>query len=164
MQETLSSVLNRRYATGHTHQVRIFESPHIDIPFSPWHNHSMRLPFTFPLEVVPVFCILLTLFSGIVIGCNYAFRKLANGKTAILVPIALDVVFILYYIIHCDFNTEASALEYLFASHLPLVAISFLRKILKLRDNNSHIVKCVLGASILLYVFAIGYIVFALAT
>ena len=122
----------------------------------------MQLQLTFP--IVLGFCIYLTLFAGIVFGCNYAFRKLAEGKTAILIPIALDAMFILYYALPWDFSTETNALEYLYASHLPFVAMSFCRRILKFQKACLRIGKCVFGASILLYVFAIGYIVLAVSS
>ena len=107
------------------------------------------------------FCIYLSFFSVLVIGLNYVFKKIADDKISVLIPIALDVMFILYYAVHPAFNTEANLLEYLFASHFPFVAVSFCKK-LKARTTHLRILKFILGFSALLYVFAIGYVIFAL--
>lgn len=107
------------------------------------------------------FCIYLSFFTVLVIGLNYAFRKIKDDKISVFIPIVLDFMFILYYVMHCEINTGANLLEYLFASHFPFVAVSFCKK-LKARTTHLRILKFILGLSALLYVFAIGSIIFAL--
>ena len=108
------------------------------------------------------FCFYLSFFIALVIGLNYAFRIIKDYKISVLIPIVLDFMFILYYAMHCEINTGANLLEYLFTSHFPFVAVSFCKK-LNAETTHLRILRFILGLSALLYVFAIGNIIFALA-
>ena len=108
------------------------------------------------------FCVYLSFFTVLVIGLNYAFWKIADDRITVLIPVALDFIFIVYYM-NCEINTGTNLLEYLFASHFPFVAVSFCKK-LKARTNWSRILKFIQGFSALLYVLAICNIIVALTT
>ena len=109
------------------------------------------------------FCVYLSFFMIIVFGFNYIYRKIADYEIVILIPVALDIMFILYYNMHIGINTFENLLVYLIASHFPFAAVSFCKDMLKARTTHLRIIKfIILGLSALLYMFAIGNIIFDL--
>ena len=100
-------------------------------------------------------CIFLPFFTFIVIVSNYGFKRLF-GRKRILIPVILNLLFCMYYAKCRDYSMEVNALAYLFAAHLPFVAISFSRLLLKTRTTRLCVEQLVFAGSILLYIIAIG--------